>query len=238
MMLNKIVEEWNTLYKKHPVRRCQGNYVLDEDERNAQLRHLTINGVDAIDIPSKKMDTFNCFGAFTNGNCDGILLIKNSDGTCDLVFLEMKSKYSTEEIFGAKNQIIESLKKVNILLNNLYSYDKIHIKRVYGIIACIKPDLDALDWIKQQTNLPEDAWKKHWLGLKLHVKGNVAIDTRSLPTWYKNQPQKEGRKIEEKAKRAQAMSNKILPEKMTFYLQYAERDDSDNIEITIPVKKD
>lgn len=237
-MLDKIVEEWNTLYKNHPVKRCQGSYVLDEDGCNAQLRHLKIDGIDAIDIPSKKMDKFNCFGALTNENCDGILLIMNSDGTYDLVFLEMKSKYSTVEIFEAKNQIIESLQKVCILLNNLNSYDKLHIRRMFGIIACLKPNYNALDWIKQQTYLPEDKWKIHWLGLKLHVDGNVAIDTRSLPTWYKDLPQKEGRKIEEKAKRAQAMSNKILPEKMTFYLQYAERDDSDNIEITIPEKKD
>ena len=96
------------------------------------------------------------FGALTDRNCDGTLLIANPDGSCDLLYVEMKSRFSRQEVFKAKKQIVETCTKMQSLLQMMKDYAALPIKRVYGVIETMKLDDDQEVWWLKQQMLPDE----------------------------------------------------------------------------------
>lgn len=185
--LDSIVDEWNALYASkndnhsHEATREFGDFNVIESEDGAKLNRLTIKDIDGISFPSKKLDSFDCWGALTNRNSDGAFLVKSKSGEYHLVLCEMKSRYDTEQIVKARTQIIETVKKLNILLNNLDSFHKTNVKTTSGIIICNTPDDKQLMFIKNMSQLPEERRGRHRFAIDLYLKKVLKLSL-PLPT--------------------------------------------------------
>ncbi|MBQ8703967.1 MAG: hypothetical protein IJ524_06295 [Bacteroidales bacterium] len=90
-------------------------------------------------------------------------MIKNDDETYDILLFELKSTFSTQELFDAKKQIIESRLKLTSLLNILAINEQIQIKNIRGYITSLKLNLDQQNlWSKLQMKTDDNldfGWK-------------------------------------------------------------------------------
>lgn len=182
-MLNNIFVNWNSIYKHHQSNLCRKSVDIVENGVDAKLKKLTIAVPEAISFPSKDFSAFDLFGALSNKNCDGAFLVHNADSTYDLIFVEMKSRFSTDEIYDAKNQIIESRIKLKVLLEILPNTSKLSIRDIYGIIATKELDDDQKNlWSKQQM-LPDAKLNFGWRLVKYrNYDAPVLYDNRfNLP---------------------------------------------------------
>lgn len=155
-MLNEFSAAWNELYKDHLSEYLTGNVTITEEEEKAKNKTLTIHCSEVVSFPSKQFNGYDMFGALTDRNCDGVLLIANPDGTCDLLYVEMKSRFSLQEVYKAKKQIVETSTKMQSLLQMMKDYSTLQIKRVYGVIETKKLDDNQEDWWLKQQMLPEE----------------------------------------------------------------------------------
>lgn len=155
-MLNEFSSAWNALYKKHPSEYFKGSVTITEYDEDAKNKTLTINCSEVVSFPSKHFNCYDLFSALTDRNCDGVLLISNDDGTCDLIYVEMKSRFSLEEVFKAKTQIVDTCAKMQSLLHMMKDFSSLPIKRVYGVIETKSLDNNQEDWWLKQQMLPDE----------------------------------------------------------------------------------
>lgn len=154
-MLNKFSTDWNGLFKTHPSLYTTNSVTITEKGATAKNKQLTINCAEVVSFPSKQFDGYDMFSALTNRNCDGVLLVSNELGTYDLVFIEMKSRFSTQEVFEAKCQIVETYTKLLSLFQMMKAYHSLPIRRIYGVIETQKLDEDQEVWWSKQQMLLE-----------------------------------------------------------------------------------
>lgn len=208
-MLNSFLANWNSLYNNHVATIVNTIAQVHENDVSAHFTDLFININRAVSLPSRDLDAFSLFGAINNKNCDGAFLIEIQYGVFDLVFIELKSGYDTEKLFDAKEQVLYSLPKLNILLSSVKDYSRLSIRKTYGIIVSLSPDDNDLNWIQGKFNLPRNQWGKHTCGLKLYQDRHIEVDTPNL-----------------------CIDSKYLPKKFDLY--YFESQ-ADNLTIDLPV---
>lgn len=155
-MLNEFSAAWNELYKDHPSEYLTGSVTIAEEDEEAKNKTLTVNCSEVVSFPSKHFNGYDMFGALTDRSCDGVLLIANPDSTFDLLYVEMKSRFSLQEVYKAKKQIVETCTKMRSLLQMMKDYYLLPIKRVYGVIETKKLDDNQEDWWLKQQMLPEE----------------------------------------------------------------------------------
>jgi len=175
-MTDRIVEEWNRCYKMHKCTLCKSSASVHESKPQAKVTDLTINLKRAISLPSSSFESFNHWQCFSDKNCDGLFLVEVLDGVYDLVAVELKSTFSTEHLFEAKEQVCISLQKSRVLLNTLSSFSAIRLRHIYGIIVSLPPDDGALSWISHFQELAEDNWGNHTVGLSLFLYGSYTVE--------------------------------------------------------------
>lgn len=155
-MLSSFCAAWNSLFSKHPSEYKIGGVTITEQEQSAKNKALTVNCSEAVSFPSKQFNGYDMFSALSESNCDGALLVSNEDGTYDMVYIEMKSRFSTDEVFKAKCQIVETYTKMQSLLRMMKDYATLSVKRVHGIIETQALDADQEVWWLKQQMLPEE----------------------------------------------------------------------------------
>ncbi len=155
-MLSEFSDAWNSLYKDHPSQYLMGGVTVVEEGEQAKNKAFTINGSEMVSFPSKHFNGYDLFGALTDRNCDGAFLVSNSDGTYDMLYVEMKSRFSLQEIFRAKMQIVETRAKMQSLLQMMKDYVSLPIKRIFGVIETQKLDANQEDWWLKQQMLPDE----------------------------------------------------------------------------------
>lgn len=177
-MLNSFCASWNKLYKGHPSNYFKGSVTILEKEKTAKNKTITINCSEVVSIPSKDFSGYDLFSALSNSNCDSALLIQNDEGTYDLVFIEMKSRFDTEDVFKAKGQIVKSYAKLQSLLQMMKAYPILPIKRVFGVIETKTLDENQEDyWFKLQQ-LPDKDLDFGWLLIKYgKVEGQLLLNS-------------------------------------------------------------
>ncbi len=176
-MIKEILDSWNSLYKEHPALLYKDEIEIIELDNQALLTNLSFKVEEAVSIPSRELNAFDFWSAISKKNCDGAVLVKRDVDTFDLVLVEMKSSFETEMIYDAKEQIIHSLPKINILLNALDCFSRIKIRKSYGIIVSLSPSDDSLNWIKGQSMLPRNQWGNHTCGLTLYLDRQMNVSS-------------------------------------------------------------
>ena len=178
-MLNSFCAAWNNLYQDHPSNYFIGSVTILEEEDDAKNKTLTINCSEVVSFPSKQFDGYDMFSALTDRNCDAALLLANEDGSFDLLFVEMKSRFSRQEVYKAKCQIVETQAKLFSLLQMMKDFGSLSLRHVYGVIETKKlDDNQEIWWLKQQM-LPEDQLQ---FGERL-----LKYKTIDAPTHYKKE---------------------------------------------------
>ena len=158
-MLNEFSAAWNNIYKNHPSKYLKGSVTIVEKENNGvegKNKTLKICCPEVVSFPSKQFGTYDMFGALSDRNCDGVLLVENPDNTCDLIYIEMKSRFSVQEVFRAKKQIVETFIKMQSLLQMMKVFSSLTIKRVYGVIETKRLDDNQEVWWQKQQMLPDE----------------------------------------------------------------------------------
>ena len=174
-MLNQFSIDWNNLYKKHPSQYLTGSAIIVEKDANAKNKRFTINLSEAVSFPSKQFNGYDMFGALTNCNCDGVLLVSNQDGTYDMLYIEMKSRFSSDEVFKAKRQIVGTYTKMQSLLQIMKAYKNLLVQQVIGIIETKELDTDQENWWQKRQMLPDNDMEFGELLLKYTT---IEVDTK------------------------------------------------------------
>lgn len=180
-MLSSFSAAWNSLYTKHPSEYKTGSVTITERGIDAKNKSLTVVCSEAVAFPSKQFDCYDLFSALTNRNCDSVLLVKNTEGTYDLVYIEMKSRFDSRECIEAKRQITETSVKIQSLFRMMIPYVNLHIRKVFGVIEYQQLDQDQEDLWSKMQQLPDDSLDFGWKLIKYGtVKGktlfNPALD--------------------------------------------------------------
>lgn len=173
-MLSDFCKSWNTLYKDHNADYHVGSVTIKEKSQSARNKSLTVNCIEAVSFPSKQFEGYDLFGSLTKRNCDGVFLILNDEGSYDLIYVEMKSRFSSQEAFEAKCQIVETCAKMQSLLQMLKPYYLLTIRNIFGIIEMRELDEDQTNlWLKLQM-LPDEKLDFGWSLIKYGmVKGQT-----------------------------------------------------------------
>ena len=176
-MLNNICKSWNTLFTAHPSDLFVGSVTITEKGIDAKNKSLTIVCPEVVAFPSKQFDCFDLFSALSNRNCDSVLLVRNDEGSFDLVYVEMKSRFDSRECFEAKRQITETSAKIHSLFQMMKLYHALPIRKVYGVIEYQQLDGDQENlWLKMQQ-LPDDSLDFGWKLIKYGtLEGKTLFD--------------------------------------------------------------
>lgn len=86
-------------------------------------------------------------------DCDGIMLFEEN-GQKYMFFTELKSTFDTSDVYYAKDQIISSYIKINMIMHLLIGYNSADFI-VKGFVVCLPPDKNFLRdlYRKQQLSL-------------------------------------------------------------------------------------
>lgn len=176
MTLNEIANNWNSVYINHKTQTYDNSIEIVENEKSAKIKRVKIDNISqAISFPTRDFCKFSLFGSLSNKNCDGAIMILNEDGTYDILLFELKSTFSTQELFDAKKQIIESRLKLMSLLNILAANEQIQIRDIRGYITSLKLNLDQRNlWSELQMKTDD----KLEFGWKLYKYGCVEVPTQ------------------------------------------------------------
>lgn len=177
-MLSSFSAAWNSLYTKHPSEYKTGGVTITEKGIEAKNKSLTVICDEAVSFPSKQFDCYDLFSALSNRNCDSVLLVKNDEGTYDLVYIEMKSRFDSRECFEAKCQITETSAKMQSLFRMMRPYVGIPIRKVFGVIEYKQLDDDQEDLWSKMQQLPDESLGFGW---KLIKYGTLKGQTHFKP---------------------------------------------------------
>lgn len=180
-MLSNVASEWNLIFQNHKLNTKTNSISIVENDPGSKFKKLTININKALDIPTRDFSQFDLFEGLSNQNCDGGVISKNDDGTFDIVFIELKSGFDSDKLCEAKNQIIESYIKMNILMSTIPLYNNIIIRNRYGIIVSLEPDVKKINWIDKMLQSSESSWGKYSCSLTLY-KRSLKNSPAFLPT--------------------------------------------------------
>ena len=134
---------------------CKGNVHINEKSPSAKVKEIIWTGSDFHKVDSTVVKDMTSFFQMAgspeifNLDCDGIILFEK-DSQKYIFFSELKSTFDTSDIFYAKDQIISSYLKINMIMHLLhcYNYNDFIVK---GFIACLSPNMSFLrDLYKEQ----------------------------------------------------------------------------------------
>lgn len=125
-----------------------------------KFQSITLEGFSGYSFPHELANKITSFASSASHdehdkillkNCDGIVLFEKNDQKY-LLFCELKSSYSLEEIAKAKEQIVGSLINMNGILSTLQGYNLSEYK-ILGLIASFEPTDEQLSFISKQQSL-------------------------------------------------------------------------------------
>lgn len=177
MTLNEIANNWNKVYINHHTQVYDNSVEIVESDNLAKIKKVIIDKIpQAISFPTREFCEYSLFDSLSNKNCDGAIMLKNDDGTYDILFFELKSTFDTEELFKAKKQIIESSIKLTSLLNMLsYNNGRLQIKNIRGYITSLELNTDQLDYWSKEQMKADDKLNFGWL---LYKYGEIDAPTQ------------------------------------------------------------
>ncbi|MFV0312594.1 MAG: hypothetical protein ACK5KN_13240 [Dysgonomonas sp.] len=171
------------LYPKYQLSESKNIVVISENEANAKIKGLSIKNADFLSLDTTIVKDFTSFFQkaqspdLFNLDCDGVILFEN-DGIKYVLLVELKSKFSTTEIFKARRQIISSFIKLNILFNSLENYDKNNYC-FKGVIVSLLPNDEALNAISKKIMLDDAGGKYAKFAFSLYTAKNFNLSSNS-----------------------------------------------------------
>ena len=160
----------------------QSSSVIEQsNEDNGKFRELeliNINGYSFCDDFAGKLTSF----ANISGNdcllknCDGIHIFEHN-GEKYLMLSELKSKYITDDIVKAKEQLIGTYLNLMAVLHMLQGFD-VQDYHIFGVIAAYKPSNEALSAISKHDD------KKSAFAIQLNANQRYFMPAHKCQRFY------------------------------------------------------
>lgn len=155
--------------------------IESSNEDNGKFRELeliNINGYSFCDDFAGKLTSF----ANISGNdcllknCDGIHIFEHN-GEKYLMLSELKSKYITDDIVKAKEQLIGTYLNLMAVLHMLQGFD-VQDYHIFGVIAAYKPSNEALSAISKHDD------KKSAFAIQLNANQRYFMPAHKCQRFY------------------------------------------------------
>ena len=154
----------NDLKKFFPEYDCKllkETITFTENEKKAKVKSITwtypiIHSIDPNIVKDLKsfFNKANAHNIF-NYDCDGIFICEK-DHQKYLIFNELKSTFDSNDIFHAKEQIISSYLKINLISHLLVGYKSEEFK-IKGFIFSLAPEPSYIQDLHQKSFFPPDS---------------------------------------------------------------------------------
>lgn len=160
-----ICDDLKVLFPKYTsMSYHRDSLTIKEDGHEAKIREVVWTNSDFQNIDQLIVKDFTSFfqtagaaGLFYD-DCDNIMMFEK-DGQKYLVFSELKSNFDSQDVYHAKDQIISSYLKINLLLNLIPNY-KTEDFIVKGFIFSYPPDQEYLrELYRKQMFKPGSKYK-------------------------------------------------------------------------------
>ena len=142
------MEPYESLLQIYSIRKdCHSQHIdvceVDEHEgADATFHHLYIEDkgaqmekFDTEYVKGFKNTTENITPILKDSNCDSVVFLKGNDGNLHVVFAELKSKHTADNLRKAFNQVIFTFFKYHQLLSVCEGYDLSNISMDF-VLAC------------------------------------------------------------------------------------------------------
>lgn len=153
------------LFPKYCMEYCKGTISIKESSSSAKVKEIVWSNSDFHRIDPNIVKDMTSFFKIANSSdifhldCDGIILFEK-DGKKYMFFSELKSTFDTSDIFHAKDQIISSYIKINMIMHLLRCYNSNDFI-IKGFIVCLPPKPGFLrDLYRQQMCKPGSKYKE------------------------------------------------------------------------------
>lgn len=149
-------DDLKTLFPAYAMEYCRGCVSIKELSESAKVKEIIWQNSNFQYIDSAIVKSMSSFFRQSKASdifcldCDGIILFEDDKGRKYMFLSELKSTFDTSDIFHAKDQIISSYLKINLIMHLLrcYNSDDFIVK---GFIICLPPNKNKLrDLNKQQ----------------------------------------------------------------------------------------
>lgn len=161
----------------------------DNKDRNA-LQQLELTGFDGYDFPHDLVSQTASFASAAQKNaglpeshsdvmrlnCDKVILFER-EGQKHILFCELKSSFSSDEIAHAKDQIVGSLVKIRSLFQSLQGFDAKEYKYI-GLIASFKPTEEQLNALSKLND------KKSSFAVMLNAHGKYSMSSQKMDDFF------------------------------------------------------
>lgn len=177
-VMDKVITEYNRLCPKYKALPCEGTCEITEpNPRNASdFRLLRISDCNGYVFDRELASASTSFytkaesPALMKANCDGIFL-SNFEGRNCLFCCELKSGFSTEDIFKAREQILGTL----VRLRSIFSALKESVVwEFHGIIVSYEPKEEQLVALSKLTNNEARFAQSIYSNKHKNIKGDKA----------------------------------------------------------------
>ena len=157
-MMIQLVHNFNKAFPKYKITDVSksASVIEHSNEDNGKFRELVLTGINGFsfcDDFASKMNSF-AYNADHKGcllkNCDAIHMFEQN-GEKYLMFSELKSGYSPNDIFKAKEQLVGTYLNLMAILHVLQGFDA-HDYHIFGMIAAYKPTDEILSAISKHDD--------------------------------------------------------------------------------------
>lgn len=188
-------DDLKTLFPKYSIKYCKNSVTINESSPNAKVKSVIWSNADFHYIDSMIVKDMTSFFELANSakifnlDCDGITIFEKN-GNKYMFFSELKSSFDTRDIFHAKDQIISSYIKINMIMHLLRCYNSNDFI-IKGFIICLPPNYNYLrDLYKQQLLNPGNKYKSeadfvielcYFKEKKMQLKPTDCFNLKDLP---------------------------------------------------------
>lgn len=155
--MEQLASNFDKAYPTFATSKFETCCKVEEPGNNIKgFQRIELTGIDGITFPhelANKTSSFANISGHTSilkKDCDGIILFEKN-GQKYILFCELKSTFSTEEIAKATNQLIGSYVKMKGLLSTLQGYD-VNVYKPLGLIVSFEPTQEQLTAISKLDN--------------------------------------------------------------------------------------
>ncbi len=154
--MEQLAYNFKKAYPKLAPVKFMGSCDVAEPEnikKGEGFQRIEFTGFDGVAFPHKLANVASRFArsaghcGVLGNDCDGIVLFEK-DGQKYMLFCELKSTFSTDEIAHAKDQLVGSYVNMKGLLSTLQGYGPDDYKAV-GLIVSFEPTQEQLTSISQ-----------------------------------------------------------------------------------------
>lgn len=195
-----MIDKLKTLFNPDFICEYTGAVTIEEEDPQAKVRSVRLENGDFIYLNKKILDQMNLLFKQKDDRfslckgCDGVLIYHCAKEKY-LILIELKSKYTYDNIIKAESQIEASYAKLFMLLHSFDDFVKENYKCCALIIA-LEPDIETLSKLTKKAQIMSGYCKERFC-IKLYNAKDSGLILKHDISLLKNLPLKMDYKFDE-----------------------------------------